>query len=68
MLRIITQAIIVPTFVAKVAEYLCFGGFFFRQISTFYLAIFDGIFYHSKSSGPELKFGKIFTSDIFCKL
>ena len=35
----------------KVTEYLCSGWvFFFRQTSTFYLAIFDGIFlYHSKS-------------------
>ena len=38
---------IVPTFDTKVTEYLCSGWvlFFFRQISTFYLAIFDGIFY-----------------------
>ena len=36
----------VPTFDTKVTEYLCSGWvFFFRQISTFQLAIFDGIFY-----------------------
>ena len=37
--------VLVPTFVTKVTEYLCSGGFFFfRRISTFLLAIFDGIF------------------------
>ena len=46
--------------------FLCFGGFFVRQISTFYLAIFDGIFYHSKSSVVlSLNFERYFTSDIF---
>ena len=38
------------------------GFFFFRQISTFYLAIFDGIFFISfgRYCCPELKFEKIF--------
>ena len=43
------RTLIVPTFDTKVTEYLCSGWvfFFFRQISTFYLAVFDGIFlYH----------------------
>ena len=42
--------LIVPTFDTKVTEDLCSGGFFFfRQNSTFKLAIFDGIFfYYSK--------------------
>ena len=45
------QTLIVPTFDTKVTEYLCSRGFFFfRQISTFQLVIFDKIFlYHSKS-------------------
>ena len=44
------KLLIVPTFDTKVTEYLCSGWFFFfRRISAFYLAIFDGIFlYHSK--------------------
>ena len=46
-----SKQFIVPTFDTKVTEYLCSGWvfFFFRQISTFLLAIFDGIIlYHSK--------------------
>ena len=40
----------VPTFLTRLTDYLCSGWvFLFRQISTFKLAIFDGIFkYHSK--------------------
>ena len=59
----------VPTFGTKVTEYLCSGWvfFFFRQISTFYLAIFDGIFlYHSKdivALSSNLK--RYFTCDHF---
>ena len=56
--------IIIPTFDTKVTEYLCSGWvfFFFRQVSTFYLAIFDGIFFLSfeRYCCPELKLEKIF--------
>ena len=55
--------LVVPTLDTKVTEYLCsvFGFFFFRQISTFQLAIFDGIFLSFKKyCCPELKFEKIF--------
>ena len=35
--------VFVSTFVTKVTEYLCSGWvFFFKQVSFFYLAIFDG--------------------------
>ena len=40
--EIIRYNIILPTFVTKVTKYLCsVVFFFFRQISTFHLAIFD---------------------------
>ena len=60
--------IIVPTFDTTVTEYLCSGWvFFFRQISTFYLAIFDGIFsYHSKAIVVlSLNLKRYFTCDNF---
>ena len=60
--------IFVPTFDTKVTEYLSSGWvfFFFRQISTFYLAIFDGFFYHSKGIVVlSLNLKRYFTCDHF---
>ena len=60
--------LIVPTFDTNVTKYLCLSGFFFfRQISTFKLAIYDGILKnHSKGIvdlSSNLK--KYFTCDLF---
>ena len=37
--------LIAPTFDTKATEYFSSGWVFFRQILTFYLAIFDGVFF-----------------------
>ena len=63
MLRILTQTIIVPTFVTKVTDYLCSGWFFCLQINFDFLTSYcwrDFFISFRKYCCPELKFGKIF--------
>ena len=70
MLRILTQTIIVPSFVMKVTEYLCTGWFFFLQTNfDFELAILTGFLYQSKSCVVlSLNVERYFSCDFFPKV